>query len=128
MHADFRGELIPQDAKLNRTPIDSDTIELENLPDSLEVLQDVLLTGDDNSLLARITDITGNVISIEPKATGFNKGELVINANLVLAGHGEIKPAKILGSGDAARSNQEFILEVDQVSFVPDATKNSGVA
>ncbi len=58
----------------------------------------------------------------------FTKGNLIIRGNVVLAGHGEGKPEKILGSGDAMLSNQSFTLEVEGVAFTADATKSSGVA
>lgn len=129
IHADFRGELVAEGAAVNITPVDPEDIELEVVPESLKVGDDVLLTAEDKEpVAARIESIKGNSITTNPPATGFRKGNLVILGNVVVAGHGEGKPEKILGSGDAAKSNQEFTLEVDQVSFTPDATKNSGVA
>ena len=58
---------------------------------------------------------------------GFTLGNAVLRGNVVLAGHGEGKPEKVLGSGDAARSNQRFVLEEEGISFVADATQPSGV-
>ncbi len=51
----------------------------------------------------------------------------LLRANVVAAGHGEGKPSKVLGSGDATRSNQSFVLKVGEVSFVADATQPTGV-
>jgi len=104
---------------------------LDGIPDSLKTGSEVLLTAEGKKpVVAKIEDIDveDNTIKTNPPATGFTKGELKILANVVLAGHGESKPAKILGSGDAAKSNQKFTLEVEKVSFTPDATKSSGVA
>ncbi|MCL2177867.1 MAG: hypothetical protein FWC28_05925 [Proteobacteria bacterium] len=50
-------------------------------------------------------------------------GSTVVHANVVLAGHGETQPEKILGSGDATLSNQEFLFPVSNVSFVADETQ-----
>ena len=48
-------------------------------------------------------------------------------ANVVPAGHGETRPPRILGSGDATSSSQIFMLEVDDIAFIADATRASGV-
>ena len=58
---------------------------------------------------------------------GYVSCSTVIRANVVLAGHGETQPEKILGSGNATLSNQEFLFPVSNVSFVADATQISGV-
>jgi len=129
VYADFRGELIAEGATVNNSPLDWEGVELEEVPESLSIGREVLLTAEGKDpVAATINDIKENTIFTDPPATGFTKGELIINGNVALAGHGKGKPAKILGSGDATKSNQEFVLEVDQVSFTPDATKSSGVA
>ncbi len=128
VYADFRGELVAEGADLNSAPLD-DQIELEDLPETLQVGRDVLLlAAGKEPLAAKIRAIEGNSISTSPAASGFSKGELIICANVVLAGHGEGRPAKILGSGDATRSSQSFMLEVEQLSFTADASKTAGVA
>jgi predicted phage baseplate assembly protein len=58
----------------------------------------------------------------------FIKADTRVYANVVLSGHGERKPEKILGSGNAMLSNQSFTLDVEGVAFIADATKSSGVA
>jgi len=132
VYAEFRGEYIPEVTEINNTQISSDEIELdEEVPESLKVGQNVLLTADGKeAVAAKIVNLDGKTITTDPPADSFHftKGELIIRGNVVLCGHGEAKPAKILGSGDAAKSNQEFTLEVVNVSFTPDATKSSGVA
>jgi len=57
----------------------------------------------------------------------YRTGKTVIRANVVLAGHGETQPEKILGSGNATLSNQEFLFPVSNVSFVSDSRQTSGV-
>jgi predicted phage baseplate assembly protein len=52
---------------------------------------------------------------------------LRLSGNVVLAGHGESKPIKVLGSGNGALNHQRFLLEVNDVSFVPDPAMPSGV-
>ena len=129
LYADFRGELIAEDARINNDPIDSDEIELESVPDSLKVGRAVLIAGDNKvPVAAKIKSIDGNTIKMDAAVTGFTKGGIVIHGNVVAAGHGISKPEKILGSGSAVKSNQEFVLEVEAVSFTPDPAKSSGVA
>ena len=129
VYADFRSELVAQGSAVNITDVDPDNLELEEVPESLKVGCTVLLTGcSDKAVAAEIIAIDGTVIKTNPPATGCAKGNLIIRGNVVLAGHGESKPAKILGSGDASKSNQEFRLKVEDVSFTPDVTKSSGVA
>lgn len=127
--ANFRSDLEATGADRNANGLDGSEIELEGpLPDGLRVGRPVLITGCGDPVQARITAIDGNRIEFDPPVSGCRLGELVIHGNVVTAGHGETKPPKILGSGNAALTHQEFVLEVDAVSFVPDATKPSGVA
>lgn len=58
---------------------------------------------------------------------GYTIGNLIVRANAVDAGHGETKPPKTLGSGDASRTNQSFIFEKTDVSFVADSSLSQGV-
>ena len=129
IYADFRGALEPEEGATNGEPVPDDEIELEEVPESLEKGQDVVLAAEGKApVAAKIDSIDGNTIKISPPAPGFTKGELIIHGNVVLAGHGETMPEKILGSGDAARSNQAFVLPVEEISFTPDSTKSAGVA
>lgn len=74
--------------------------------------------------------VTGAItLDSPPRAgSGFTLGNTVLRGNVVLAGHGETKPAKVLGSGDATRCYQQFILKEKDISFVADASQPSGVA
>jgi hypothetical protein len=77
----------------------------------------------DKTASAVVLDLTSPL----EKKDGFTLGNAVLRGNVVQAGHGESKPEKVLGSGDAARSNQRFIFREEGVSFVADATQPSGV-
>ena len=129
IYADFQGILIAEDAAINKAPVDPEGIELEEIPESLKTGRDVLLTAKGKDPVpAKIESINGSIITTNPPATGFIKGNLIIYGNVVPAGHGEKMPEKILGSGNASKTSQEFTLEVDGLSFTPDSTKSSGVA
>ncbi|MES1241422.1 MAG: hypothetical protein ABUT39_07370 [Acidobacteriota bacterium] len=58
---------------------------------------------------------------------GARRDNLVLRANAVLAGHGEARDERALGSGDASRSNQTFRFDETGVSFVADPGQPSGV-
>ena len=84
------------------------------------------------SFLTSITSINasnnGVVITLDPPLPdGYTIGRTVIRANVVPAGHGETQPERILGSGNATLSNQEFLFPVSDVSFVSDPAQDSGV-
>ncbi len=76
----------------------------------------------------RVVAASGALVSpaIE-KSEGFTLGNAVLRGNLAAAGHGEGKPEKVLGSGDATLGNQIFVLAQKGVSFVADPTQPSGV-
>ena len=128
VHADFRGELVPQNATINLSSIDPENFELEQVPENLKVGRQVLITGCGEPSLVKITDIDGDRIIFDTPLPECLAGNLVILGNVVLAGHGETQPQKIIGSGNAVKSNQAFVLDVEGVSFTPDATKSAGVA
>jgi hypothetical protein len=63
--------------------------------------------------------------------TGFPawaEGWTTFHLNTVGVSHGETKAPKMLGSGDAAKTRQDFHFKVDTVSFVPSSASVSGVA
>ena len=63
-----------------------------------------------------------------PAADGYTLGNTRVRANVVMAGHGEGKPVKVLGSGDATRSFQNFMLAEKDVAFIADSAMAAGVA
>jgi hypothetical protein len=135
IQSDFRGEpFVAEGAGSNNSDFDTGGIVLEkNLSGVLKKGQYVILTATGKeAVLARVDSVgeDGKTVVTDPAidSLGFTKGELVIYGNVVLAGHGERMPDKILGSGDATQSNQSFLFEVDGVSFIADETMSSGVA
>ncbi|TKB25857.1 hypothetical protein FCL47_12230 [Desulfopila sp. IMCC35006] len=128
VHADFRGELQPYEATINLSPIDSENFELEQVPANLKIGRSILVTGCGEPYLVTITAIHGGRITCKPSLTSCLAGRMVLNGNVVVAGHGEAQPEKILGSGDASKNNQMFTLEIAGISFTSDATKSAGVA
>ncbi len=128
VYTEFKGNLTPKGAKENLMPVDPENIELKKVPESLRKWQTIILScHNGNSVSAKVTDIKGNIILTDAKDFECSKGKLSIFGNVVMAGHGQTKPVKILGSGNASVSGQEFILEVADISFVPDSSKASGV-
>lgn len=105
-------------------------LELEARPEALVKERTLLLECNGETLVADVEALVGDSavrLSERVKADTFVKADTNIYANVVQASHGERKPEKILGSGDATQSNQSFIFAVKDVSFVPDATMASGV-
>ena len=75
-----------------------------------------------------VVDADDGVIELDDALPdGYTTGGAVIRANVVLTGHGETQSERILGSGNATLSNQEFIFPVSNVSFVSDPMQVSGV-
>lgn len=62
-----------------------------------------------------------------PAGAAIQRGDLVIHANVVDAGHGETKPLRRLGSGNASATNQRLAIDFDDVSQVRDAAMPGGV-
>jgi len=124
--------LRPEHFDRNEEMLDAVTdIQLETIPPGLMKGRTVLLKCAGKTLVSQVKERVDNttirlVDSLD--AESFIKADTRVYANVVLAGHGEDKPTKILGSGDAAKSHQAFTLEVEEVSFTPDATKSAGVA
>lgn len=82
-----------------------------------------------NHLIRIAPPIPGSEINppADREAMDFLSWNTTVAANAVDAGHGESKPEKNLGSGDAARSDQSFHLAVDDLAFVADPVFPSGV-
>ncbi len=59
--------------------------------------------------------------------SGFVTGWTVFRFNTVLAGHGETKPGKTLGTGNGEKRRQTLPLDVKSISFIADATAGTGV-
>lgn len=132
IYSQFSVQLRPLDAQRNSTPMVEAKLYLDELPNGLEVGRRLLL---DNGVRA----LTSRVLEIEPSAkpswirleevppAGSTAENLLLYGNVVDAGHGETKPVKILGNGDASRNLQRFLLDVEDASFVADPAMPSGV-
>lgn len=138
----FSEEWKPTDYNKNLTGVEGTVLPLQQIPSSLKTGRKLILSNDVLTIetviaaidpVASTITITTPLNSGEPHSSNFSSStsftyyDLIIHGNVVKAGHGEIKPEKILGNGDATKTNQEFLLKVDQVSFVADALHPSGV-
>ncbi len=149
----FKYTLSPQGHDQNESPLSEDgetsSVSLEideeqGLPELLVPGRRLVLeqkNGDDFenavTVVATATETVENEdglksfsLSFDPPLdadAGFTKWNTVIRANVVEAGHGEKQPERVLGSGIADQSNQEFVFANKNVSFVADSTMDSGV-
>lgn len=62
-----------------------------------------------------------------PELSGYTVGAARIHANVVLAGHGETQPERVLGSGNGAVPGQSFALAVQGLATVEDPRMPCGV-
>ncbi|MEA2563872.1 MAG: hypothetical protein QOH06_5376 [Acidobacteriota bacterium] len=130
----FEHTIRPSGWDVNDTPVSGARLSLELAPPSLLARGRRLVVeraglAREASLVA--VDPAARTLDLTPPLTaeeGFTLGNLVLRANVVRGGHGEAKPAKVLGSGDAARRSQSFVLKEKDVAFVADPTQPAGVA
>lgn len=120
------------DAADNATPLSAAQIPLASLPAALRPGRRVLVDNGRSVLASRIDAISPPGTApwlrlADPPPAGSSYGTLRIFANVVAAGHGERKPAKVLGSGNGALNHQRFLLDVTDASFVADPAMPSGV-
>lgn len=143
LYGPMQDSLRPLGYDINTTPLPTSlTLELPasgTLSTLLAVGRRVVLEQVDDSgatlkgwsaKLMSVDLATGAVTldKMPPTADGYTVGNTIVRANVALAGHGETKPAKILGSGDATRSFQSFVLAEKDVAFVADSAMVAGVA
>ncbi|MBT7047515.1 MAG: hypothetical protein HN977_19195 [Gammaproteobacteria bacterium] len=115
---------------------DSSTVlELENasLANSLTLGQKLICASDKHAVSVELKEIQGRQLYLYPafhkdlNSSQFTKHNSIIYANAVAATHGETQTEKIVGNGDASKTNQRFPLSSDNISWVSDASFNSGV-
>ncbi|TKJ38538.1 hypothetical protein CEE37_12280 [candidate division LCP-89 bacterium B3_LCP] len=131
----FSKELRIHDWQVNNLSLTGTDVSTETVPDCLDKGRRVIVVNEDNSDLTLDTTVadiqndndTDTVILSDPLPSGFTYGNTVLRGNVVTCGHGESKGEKVLGSGDATRSNQSFLFKEEGVSFTADATQLSGV-
>lgn len=150
LFGDFEIDVRPADYAVNETPVfetalsqrsDSHSIlPLENSPDTLAVGRLLIVAGKNEAIQVTLKDIdqANGTIKVAPAIPGseltaagttdnYTRYDTLIYGNVVQAGHGETKSAKILGSGDATEPNQSFDFKVENVSFIVDSNFPSGV-
>jgi len=131
----FTKQLHLKESNVNNEPIPGNIqLPLENAEaaKSLKAGKPIVIEqeGAGQSFLTSVKSVDsskGEIALDSPLPDGYTTGGTIIRANVVLAGHGETQPERILGSGNATLSNQEFLFPVAGVSFVSDETQTSGV-
>lgn len=157
LHGPFKDRLRPLGHDRNPHPVTPNELTLalqpEDLPQLLAPGKTVLIETVDeqpelSAFTAKVIDVeTYGVGRVRPKKkrrlkagkprlvldaasekfNGYTKGNTIIRANVAAAGHGESKPEKALGSGDAAMASQTFVINKKNVSFTADSQMESGV-
>ncbi|PTX56110.1 hypothetical protein C8N43_0761 [Litoreibacter ponti] len=81
--------------------------------------------------LATIKPLGGEKVEVTLSLAGsiadFTRGDTVFMLNAVIAGHGESKGPKTIGSGDGEQMRQSFLFQVADVSHVASPVSESGV-
>lgn len=141
LYGPFKYHLQAQGSDTNQSVLDSMSelqFSLTELPAEIGVGRKLIIAQDDgegnhsNQVAATVLTVNRDNVSvtITPELesnAGFTKGNTVIHANVVNAGHGERQPDRVLGSGEATQSNQSFEFKNAEVSFVADSSMDTGV-
>jgi hypothetical protein len=116
---------------VNATPLIGTRMPLDAVPPGLGPGRRVIVRVEGDAGSARATTVADvRAASVDlaaafpPEAT---YGTLMVDANVVAAGHGESAAERVAGSGDATATHQRFTLPVDDLAFVPDPAFPSGV-
>jgi hypothetical protein len=116
---------------VNTTPLEGVELPLDTVPEALVYGRGVMVRQEGTAVAPVLTRVqavrAGAVVLAEPLPAGSTVDNVVLHANVVLAGHGERKPEQVLGSGDATKTGQAFTLREAGVSFVADPSRASGV-
>jgi len=116
---------------VNRTPLTgARRVTLDVLPDGLRRGLPVIAANPSRAVRTVIDEVDAAAPAVVlrdalPRAS--TVGNLKLHGNVVLAGHGATRPARVLGSGDATRNHQKFLLDASDASFVADASMPAGV-
>lgn len=135
IYAHFKETARLKDWKLNTRPLTGKRIPLAGVPAVLEKGRNLMLENADDASAAFFSAVAKIDRARSPEElvlsrdlpAGFTIGNTLIGGNVVIAGHGETKGEKVLGSGDATQLSQTFRFEEKEVSFVADTTQPSGV-
>ncbi len=139
IYGPFGRTLQPAGWDRNDTPVAGDHLQLEGgLAELLVPGRELVIeqqNSDGSAGLGQVSTLVGRsstegeiVISPGLDATAdWTVGNTVVRGNVVLSGHGEARPARVLGSGDSSTTGQSFVIEEEELSFVADATQPTGV-
>ena len=114
----------------NRTPVTGRLINLDTPVVGMKTGRALIVTNGASAMETTLADIDpeGAWLQLaEDLPADTTVGNLEILGNVVASGHGESRPWRVLGSGDATRSHQSFTLEVEDLAFVADVAMSSGV-
>lgn len=116
----------------NTTLVSGVRVVLDALPASVRAGLAVIASNGVRAVYTRTALVTATAdppfVDLRDEVpAGSTRENLLVYCNVALTGHGETKPARTLGSGDATASHQKFALAVSDVSFVADAAMPSGV-
>jgi len=152
LYGEFEIDIRPQDYDVNAKPVfatdlalRSDThsilpLQVDPLPDLLAIGRKLIVAGKDDAMQVTVKEVfaESRQIKVAPAIPGselagsgttenYTRYHTKIYGNVVPSGHGESQNEKILGSGDATRSNQQFDFATTDVSFVTDGNFACGV-
>lgn len=135
IYAHFKATVRLKDWMLNNQSLIGKRIPLTSVPAVIEKGRTLMLENIDDVSAAFFTtvakiDSARNPVELvlsQDLPAGFTISNTLIAGNVVLAGHGETKPEKVLGSGNATQLSQIFSFAEQGVSFVADAMQPSGV-
>jgi hypothetical protein len=152
LYGDFEVDIRPRNYDVNAEPVfvtdptlRSDThsilpLQADPLPDLLAIGRKLIVAGKEDAMQVTVKEVFADSrqIKVAPAIPGselagsgttdnYTRFHTRIYGNVVAAGHGESQTEKILGAGDATRSNQQFDFDETEVSFVTDGSFASGV-
>ena len=150
VHLKFKSDYFPLERLMNREPAFDDTARSDRVtrlfvdpadwPDVLAPGRAVIVETDGLAHSGILTDVDAEAGTIElspvipgteltepSDAPPLERWNTQVYANVVTADHGETQPKKILGSGNATRSNQVFEQKTSELSFVTDPMMPAGV-
>ena len=133
--AHFKETVRLQGWQVNTRALTGRRIPLSQVPAALDKGRPLIVENAEDTTLAFATTVEAvkrskplaELVLEQDLPAGFTFGNTLVAANVVAAGHGEIKGEKVLGSGDATRSSQTFAFSATSVSFVAEASQPAGV-
>jgi predicted phage baseplate assembly protein len=130
VYAHFKQPLRVAGWQINRTPLPGARVPLDGVPAPLRIGKPLLVESAGSApVLAAVLDVDDHGVVLLSRAlpAGATVDSVVLRGNIVRAGHGEAQSDRVLGTGSASQSNQVFVLQVDDISFIPDSTQATGV-